>query len=303
MLLVMLKQTVMMFLLMAVGFILFRTKKLSEKGNREMGTILLYLTLPCVIISSYMTHSSPEKLRLLGISAAAGAAALLVAILMSRFFFGSRRRMEHFCCSFSNAGFIGIPVIEAVLGNEAVFFVATFIALLNVFQWVYGAPVLAGNGKNPMSSKLYTNPVLIAFVIGLILFFTQVKLPSVITGAIGMLRSMNTPLAMIILGAYLGQMKLKELFTDMWTYICSAWKLIAIPVVTFGVLCLFPAEYLDIKIVVLIAASAPVGSNAPIFAERCGADSAQAVRCVSMSNLFSIINLPIIVAEAIAIWT
>ena len=72
---------------------------------------------------------------------------------------------------------------------------------------------------------------------------------------------------------------------------------------TFGVLCLFPNEYLDIKIVVLIAASAPVGSNAPIFAERCGSDSAQAVRCVSMSTIFSIITLPLIVAAATAIWT
>jgi len=300
---VILKQTLTMFLLMAIGFILYRTKKLTDKGNRELGTILLYLTLPCVIISSYLTEASPEKYRLMGISAAAGASALLVAILMSRFFFGSRRRMEHFCCSFSNAGFIGIPVIEAAIGEEAVFFVATFIALLNVFQWVYGAPVLAGNGKNPMSAKLWTNPVLVAFVIGLLLFLTQLRLPAVVSGAIRMLKNMNTPLAMIILGAYLGQMKLGELFTDGWTYLCSAWRLIAIPIVTFLALCLFPAKYLDIKLVVLIAASAPVGSNAPIFAERCGADSAQAVRCVSMSTIFSIVTLPVLVALAKTLWT
>ena len=301
-LLVVLKQTVTMFLLMAVGFVLYRSGKLTDKGNGELGTILLYVTLPCVIVNSYLTEATRENITAFGITLGVSVVIIALSILASRFAFGFKRRTEHFCSAFSNAGFIGIPVIEAALGASAVFYVASFIAILNVMQWVYGAPIMSEDGKNKMSAKLWQNPVLIASVIGIVLFFTQLPLPGVIKGGITFFKNMNTPLAMLILGAYLAKTRFVELFTDKWAYICSGFRLVAVPIICFAALSLMPARFLDIKLAILIAASAPVGSNAPIFAERSGRDSAPSVRCVSMSTVFSIITLPVLIAIARAFW-
>ena len=45
--------------------------------------------------------------------------------------------------TFPNAGFIGIPLITAVLGSEAIVFLMPYHILLNVFQYTYAALTLS----------------------------------------------------------------------------------------------------------------------------------------------------------------
>lgn len=95
--LILLKQMVVMFLLMAVGFRLFKTGRVSLQGNKELGTLLLYVILPCAIVNSYISVDfSQEKMLGLFWSFVAAVLSLVTAILVSRLFFGERNRIEHF---------------------------------------------------------------------------------------------------------------------------------------------------------------------------------------------------------------
>ena len=135
---------------------------------------------------------------------------------------------------------------------------------------------------------------MIGLCIGLLLFFLPIQLPAEITSVISTLASMNGPLAMIVLGTYLAQIRLSELFNDKGTYLCSVIRLFLIPVATALLLLALPDEYKTMKLALLFAAAAPVGANVAIFAQLYGQDYTEAVKDVCMSTVFSIVSMPVI---------
>lgn len=296
------RQNIIMFLYLMIGYLLYRNKLLTSAGSGELGKMLLYLVMPVAIIKSYIQEFSQELLAGLLVSFAAAAASLALAIVVSTLVFRNRSSIRQFGAAFSNAGFIGIPLVQMTLGSDAVFYIASFVAILNLLQWTYGVFIMT-KGKNTISlKKLRTNPILIAFVIGIILFFLPVRPPDVLSGLVSTIASMNAPLAMIVLGAYLAQVPLKDLFTDRNTYLCTIVRLIVIPILTLLLLCLVPGEYHIIRVAVLLAAAASVGSNVAIFAQLYGANYRDAVKDVCLSTLCSILTMPVIIAAANILW-
>ena len=118
---ILLERIAIMALLMAVGVYLSRKGFLSEQGSRDLGAILLRIIIPCVIIKAYITEYSHQRLLELGLSALLALISYVVAMLLSYLVFGQRRRLENFAAAFCNAGFIGIPLVQAVVGQEGVF--------------------------------------------------------------------------------------------------------------------------------------------------------------------------------------
>lgn len=299
--LLLLKQNLIMFLYLLIGYFLFRKKLVSTQGSADIGRMLLYVVMPIAIIKSYLVDFSMEKLEGLAVSFVLAILSLLLAIMIARLFFKKDSGTERFGVAFSNAGFIGIPLVQMTLGEEAVFYVASFVALLNILQWTYGVLVITGDKSAISFTKIRTNPIVLSFMAGILLFFLPVSLPAAVTGIIGTIASMNGPLAMIVLGVYLAQIPLKSLFTDKKVYLATAVRLLVIPALTIVLMMLFPDKYLMVKLTILIAASAPVGSNVAIFAQIYDKDYTQAVKEVCMSTLFCIITLPIMMGIANAV--
>lgn len=299
--LLLLKQNLIMFLYLLIGYFLFRKKLVSTQGSADIGRMLLYVVMPVAIIKSYLVDFSMEKLEGLAVSFVLAILSLLLAIFVARLFFKKESGIERFGVAFSNAGFIGIPLVQMTLGEEAVFYVASFVALLNILQWTYGVLVITGDKSAVSFAKIRTNPIVLSFLAGILLFFLPVSLPAAVTGVISTIAAMNGPLAMIVLGVYLAQISLKSLFTDKQVYLASAVRLLVIPALTIVLMMLFPDKYLMVKLTILIAASAPVGSNVAIFAQIYDKDYTQAVKEVCMSTLFCIITLPIMLGIANAV--
>ena len=298
------RQNIIMFLYLMIGYLLFRNKLLTSAGSGELGKILLYVIMPVAIVKSYIQTYSTEMLVGFLISFAAAAAALILAMIISTLIFSRRKdAVRQFGAAFSNAGFIGIPLVQMTLGDGAVFYVASFVAILNLLQWTYGVLIMTKDQSAISLKKIRTNPILIAFLIGMCLFFLPIELPAALAGMVSTIASMNGPLAMIVLGAYLAQVPLIELVKDPDTYLCTAVRLLIIPVLTMLLLCLLPGKYQMIRMAVLLAASAPVGSNVAIFAQIYGANYRNAVKDVCLSTLCSIITMPLILAFANLLWT
>ena len=296
-----LQQTLVMFLLIAIGYTLYKTKKITKEGSRDMAAPLLHIILPCVIVKSFCTEYSVEKSNHLLISFVLSIVCLGISMLISRLFF-KKRSIDQFGAAFSNAGFMGIPLIQAILGESVVIFAAPFIAVLNILQWTYGVFVLTGKKEAVSLKKILTNPVLISLVIGIICFCSQVTLPKIVSTTITYVAGMNAPIAMIVLGVYLAQANIKELFTESVLYINAAVRLIVIPLVTIAILTFLPANLKMAKFALLIVASAPVGSNVAVYAQLNGMDYTYASKTVCMSTLLSIATMPLIMFVAQSIW-
>lgn len=290
-------QVLTMSLLMAIGYALFKAKLISSQGAKELGSILITLVIPAVIIRSFITSYTHEKLWLLAVSFLLSLLSLILAMLLAHLFY-RRDGIAEFALSFSNAGFMGLPLVQAVLGEEAVFFVISYIALLNIFQWTYGVYRLTLDGKNIQLKAVLRNPVLIAFLIALILFITALPVPALIQNSLTLLANLNTPLAMLICGAYLAQTRLSNILLESRNYKVSFFRLILIPFVTFIILMLIPG-YNSVKMAVFIAAMTPIGTNLAVFAQRYQKDYRYAVETICNSTLLSILTMPlwILIAE------
>ena len=289
-----LQQTCLMLLMIAAGFALFKLGLITRSGTGVLGTLLLNLALPATIVNSFVNRTPGMGPGAFWTAFGVCAAALAISFVLSAVLF-RRDPIANFSCAFSNAGFMGIPLIQNVLGPECVIFAAPFVAILNIAQWTYGVYILSGKTEEFRARKLARNPILISLAVGLIIFLTGIALPPILKQGIASFAGMNAPLAMLILGAYLAQADLRSMVGDRRLYIISLVRLIAIPAVTLILLKLPGASLKPVCLSIFICASAPVGSNAPIYAERCGRDTGYAGKAVCVSTLLSVLTMPAMV--------
>lgn len=296
--LIIFKQTVIMFLYMAIGFVLFRKKLITREGSASMANLLLYVIIPVVMIQSFQVDYTPAKAREFVSSTLAAAVLLLVSMLISHLFF-RKNPVNDFGTAFSNAGFIGFPLITAVLGSEAIFSAAGMVAMLNALQWTYGQYLLSGDKSCLSFKKGITSPLVLSFLLGLLLFFCRVKLPPMLSSACAAIAGMNAPLAMIIMGVYLAQLDVKKALGDSQIYLASAVRLVLIPLVSFVLLYfLLPGLTASMKTALFIAAMAPVGANVAVYAQKQGKDYSYAVGLVCVSTLLCIVTMPLLILMA-----
>lgn len=295
---ILLQQTIIMFALMLLGLLLSRCGMITEQGSRDLSNVLLYAVIPCVILRSYMSEFSTEKLRAMGLSALIAVIAFAASIAVAYLTCGTRHRIENFAVAFGNAGFIGIPLVTAVFGPEAAFYVVSFSTFANLLQWTYGIVIISGKKETMNLRMVFVNPVFISMIIGIALFVLQPTLPTVVTGTIGYIADGNTVLAMIILGYYLSRVQLRGLFADVRLYLFSALRLLVVPAVTILVFLPFPFARGEITLITLIAAATPIASSTAIFAQKFDQDYRRAVSYVCLSTILSVATLPLVMLFA-----
>lgn len=311
---IIIQQVIIMTLLSTVGFVMYKTHKIGNEGSKNIGNILIFLSLPCVIINGFLVEYSTERLIGLGISALLALIVLLLSMLISRICLG-RNAIDNFGASFSNAGFFGVPFILATISNGAVFYVASFIAFLNLFQWTYGVFLLKNSDEKGMLVKnnggekrsggakkialsFIKAPFMIAIIIGLLFFFTQIQMPAIIGKCIKYIADVNTPLAMFTIGIYAAQTKLGKMLLKPRLYWVSAVRLVIIPIITILLLKFLPIDNSELKNCILIASACPIGSNVAVYAQLHNKNYTYAVETVVISTILSIATLPGIMALA-----
>ena len=303
MILILVKQILQMFLLAGIGYLLFKGGKISLEGSKTIGNILIYGSLPAVIINGFRIERTAEHVSGLLWSAAAALTIVLLSILISHFVF-RKDGVAAFATSFANPGFFGIPLIVASLGQGAVFYAAPFIAFLNIGQWTYGVSRLNGQpvlqGFQP--KKLIKAPFVIAILVGIFLFATQLPLPAIVENCLSNVAGLNTPLAMFTVGVYLAQTDLVKMFGRRTLYLVYALRLLVIPVLSLLILSLLPSSMHVMKTVLLIVAACPVGSNVAVYAQLHGKDYPYAVETVIISTLLSIVTIPFILYLSTLLW-
>ena len=308
----------LLFILIAVGFLCQRTKLLTEEANKCMADIVMYFVTPCVIITAFGStlYAKEELLQILkniGIVAIISAVVHILMILAVTFLFRFRdenkRRLMRFSAVFSNAGFIALPLAQALIdtptSHEGALYAAVYLAVFNIVLWTWGLIDMSGDKKALNVKKIILNPGIIGVVVGMILFTSPLYvnigdtagliLPSVIMDAISAMGALNLPLPMLMVGFYLGKANLIEAFKDGWSYLCIALRLIIFPLAVLLV-CYLLGVRGNVLTVSVIGASAPVGATATIFSAKFNRDTELSVRLVSLSTILSMVTMPIIIA-------
>lgn len=289
-------QCLVMFAIMGLGCLLVKLDMLGPTTTRELGSLLLNIVFPVVIVRSFWGMYSPERLGLLMPAMILSALALGLAMLIARLSFPTDGVLE-FSAAFSNAGFIGIPLVQAAFGTEAVFFIAPFIATLNVLQWTYGRWRISRSTSSISMRSVLSSPMLIALVIGVALFLVRAPVPPIAQSLMSTIANLNSPLAMLILGTYLANADLRTLLASQEAYKASFARLALIPLATVAVFAIVPGAR-EVKLAILIAAAAPVGSNVSVFCQQLERDTKKPSITVCLSTLLSLATLPLVSALA-----
>ena len=292
---VLLQKIVEMFLLMAVGFFLYRKRMLSDQGTGDIGKLLTTIVIPVVLINSLWGEKTAEKTGVLIESAIASAllmaASVLIAVLLYR-----KDGVSCFSAAFSNAGFIGIPLVQSVLGSDAAFLISAMIVMIGLLQYTVGLFMMTGDKSRMKPGAVLKNPVVLSVLIGVALYALNVPKPALAPSLFGTMGSVNTPLAMLLLGAYLGKADLKQVFTVGSNYVVSLVRLVLVPLAGVLLLRLLPFGDAQMKLALLITCACPAGSLGAIFAQQYGRDYEKAAGQVCISTVLCLVSIPVVVA-------
>ena len=308
-LLTMLKNVVVFVALAFPGYILVKTKTLKPQHSGAFSKLLMYVGMPFLILSGTINNISFDKDLIIKVAVVA---AIGIAFTFVMFFASApasamekeekTKGMTRFCMTFSNNGFLGIPLAVAVFGADSP--VMTVLVILNIItnilMYTLGIYLVSGDKSKISLKKAFLNPVLIAFLIGIVLNLLKVNeyIPEVSTFS-AHFSGIVTPLSMTILGMKMAEIKFSSLFKSRRMYYVCAMKLVLFPTVIVALL--LGARQLGMSIldqsVILgffIAFAMPTAGLASTFADGFGGDTESAVTMTLGSTVLSILTIPLL---------
>lgn len=291
-------QVGMLFLMMGAGVFIARMGWADRDGARQMSNLVLYIATPCVVMQSF-AQVVPSREVLLGMAGAALFAAVchLVGIAVGHVAFRGQSQEKHavFCMAsaFPNCGFMGIPLVSALMGAQAVLYVSVFIAVFHLFSWTYGA-ALFQPGKKPGMRKMILNPGTVSLTAGLLLMALPFDLPPLLAQPIGWIGGLNSPLAMIVMGIYLSKTSFAPQKGDSSLWFSCTVRLVIVPAALLGGMALLRLPY-EWALACLIVSAAPPATNVLMFASFFGGDASLAARTVAWGNIASILTMPLLI--------
>jgi len=290
-----------LLLMIVVGFILGKMKVLGGQTLTQMSNVLLCVVAPALMIGTFQGEARDvDAVRGLLVSAAVLLAVyVLQGLLMTVFFRRApeeSRGVSRFASIYGNVGFMGVPLIMSVLGAPGMAATVISLAIFNIGIWTHGAWLIGG--KSQMSlKKVFLNPGVVGIVIALILYGFGINLPGPVSSAVDYIGSLNTPLAMVIIGAQMSAVDIPSLFRDTRLYGVTAIKLLLIPAAVMLVLLPFNIDPV-IYIAVVILAGCPVAGATSLMCQIAGRDTSYGAKLVTFSTILSVITLPLVAAAA-----
>lgn len=288
-------QVLIISILISVGYFLTRKQIFTEKTGKELSYLLVNFVTPMLIINSFQIDYTPEKMNSMLTAFALGFLSYAVVIAFSFLYCGkkSESKIERLSIIFSNAGFMGIPLVAGIYGEEGVFYASVMVIILNIVFWTYGITAVRGSFSADNIKKIVFSPCLISVVIGIVFFMTNLKMPEPFASVATHLANLNTPLAMIVSGISIAQSDIPAMLKKAKLYKIMAGKLLIAPMLTAVAFMLIPAPVLIKKIIVLQVAC-PAAAIVGIAVLQNGEDNRTATEYFSMTTLVSMATIPVI---------
>lgn len=297
------QQVVILYLIVAVGFIADRLHIFGQDTAKRSNDLLFYVITPVVMVQSFINMEfSKETAKSFIIAFLCMIGTLTVGIFLALPFFnksGKNGAIYKYAVSYGNMGYMALPLCQAMLGSEGVFYCSAGVVAFNILSFTHGIWHMTkgeGENKNKFNPKLLVlNPGVISVLIGLPLFIFDVQLPDMINSAITHISNLNTPLAMLFLGTYIANTDIKSMFKEKNIYLVMLLKLVALPLI---MLCVFKLCGVGGAILTacLISASVPSANNTVMFSAKYGKDTGVASKVVAFCSVVSVLTMPVMIA-------
>lgn len=314
------KQVVVLILMILPGFFLAKFKLSNELLGKGVSNIVLYAAQPALIVSGFI--QTPYDPTILGRMLAVFLFSFVFHILFAAIGFlvfrpapENKRRVLIFATTFTNAGYMGIPLLKAVIGPEVAIYGSLYIFAFNLFVWSLGPFIYTDEKKYISVKKMVLNPATISALVGIAFFvlsafdanpflmsFTKNSVPDIIidifSKLIAGLDALVAPLAMLIIGLRLAEVNFSKALRDKWMYCYLAVSMLLTPALAWCLVKLVGLTGLwnDAMTtnVLLLSAAAPAATATSMFAEKFEGDAPYSGVIVSISSIICIATMPLL---------
>lgn len=296
-----LKELLMLYATALIGYVSKKHGILGRQADRALTQVILYITLPALILYSmdipFSTGYLQDFLILTALSVFVLGVISAAAFLLARKsrLPESRKGVYQGIMIFGNQGFLGYAVCCSLFFKEGTVYTAVFNIIYLILIWTYAIYLIA-KGRHCFSKRLLlSSPGILATFCGLLIFLLPFGWPPLVSDFLKSLGTPTTPLSMLLIGsimANIGKADLAAMLTSPYLWITAVFRLL------FAPLLLFPFAFLGIKYTLLAVAvllsGMPSAPTIPIYAEKYGADAAFGSAGVCLSTLLSIATLPLL---------
>ncbi len=286
-----------MVLLAAAGVVLHRRGVITGAGQDCLTDLMMDLVLPCNIFLSFLGEADWETLRASLLTIAVSVAVMVVTALLGRLLYGRKpeqmERVFRYGLVNSNALFIGMPVIQSLLGAGGVLQLSMYMIFVRMFCWSYGLSLYTGVKSDWKTSvkRLLRHPCMAAAVLGLAVMLSGLTLPGFLSQTLQYVSDCLMALSMLLIGVVLAETDLRQLFRgDVWAF-CGV-RLVGIPALVFAMCRLMQAPYLVTATCTLISGM-PAASMTAVLAARYRCDAETGSLVVAVSTMLSTVSIPL----------
>ena len=299
-----------LFLLMACGFVARKLGIIDDLASKRLSSLIINIGQPMMIIAALVkAEFSYENLKDGLLIVAIG---MCVHAIMSLLAFGfcagfkdlDERKITEFSLIFTNTGFIGFPIMEALFGPKGLFLASFYIISFHLFIWSWGIAILARKRSDIKLTvrKIFLNLGSVPCLIGILIYMLAIPFPNFVMPAfiikfMTYLGDLCTPISVLITGALLATRTVKQILGTGKIYYFSALKLLIIPAIIciLGKLIGLPH---DTVLFCTVEAALPAAATITMFSELYGLNAGYASQVVGTSSLLSVGTLPLIILLA-----
>lgn len=291
-------QICIMFFIIIVGIICYKTKIIDNETNKRLSDIVLLLVNPVVIFISYQREFEAKLLTGLLISLALALITHLLCIMISILVLRGKKHkadiaIERFAIIYSNCGFIGIPLVNGILGSEGVFYLTAYMTVFNLVVWTHGMITMSGKSDKKSIIKAITSPAVIATLLGFIFFISKIILPDILANAMTYIGSMNTPLAMLVAGVTIAQTDFIKLISKIRSYYIAIIKLLIIPIIMLLIFMQFDIPRI-VLLTSILACACPTAATINLFSIRYEKNFIYASELFAITTILSLLTIPLV---------
>lgn len=290
----MLNTQLILLIYMGVGMYCMKTHIIDQNAKKKLVDLILKITLPCMIFNSFNKPLTPEILiqtaMILFVAACISILSFLLGKVIYNRFPQDKKSILQYCTLVNNSGFLGMPMVASVYGNDGLFAASIFIIPNRIFMWTAGLSVFTTADFKTKCRNILLNPCIITVFLGLARRISGFPVPGFADTSIANIGAVTSPLSMMVIGTMLVGVPWKELLDPSIFYLAFI-RLIALPLVALAILKLIHVEPM-LAGVSLILTGMPAGSTSALLAAKYGSDEDYASRCIVTTTLLSLVTIP-----------
>lgn len=296
------QQVLMIFVYVALGVFSRKKEILTKESGESLSRFALMIISPCLIVGSYIRPYEPQMAKgiilAFFLAVVYHGAATFLAVLMIPAKDDQRYRVERLGTIFSNCGYMAIPMIQAAVGSEGVFYAVPFISVFTILLWSEGVVFMKDRGSVKVKN-MFINPGFLSFIIGLIIYFLRIPVPGLMEQTLNTITALNTPLTMITVGCFLAEVSVGKLLANGRLYYLALLRLVIFPLGFIMLMYLFRVENwlecaskVEWALMLACACSAPASTTQ--FPAMYGRDSVYGAQIIAVTVFFSIFTIPVL---------